>query len=67
MLARLGGGHLAQLRVIEAKVLLRQPQPKPLEIMAEEAGFQSMSTFHSAFKKLEGITPAAFRATRADS
>lgn len=59
--------YLAQLRVIEAKVLLRQTPPKPLEIVAEEAGFQSMSTFHSAFKKLEGITPAAFRATRADS
>jgi AraC-like DNA-binding protein len=30
--------------------------------VAEQAGFQSMSTFHSAFKKHEGITPAAFRA-----
>jgi AraC-like DNA-binding protein len=59
--------YLAQLRVIEAKVLLRQAPPKPLEIVAEEAGFQSMSTFHSAFKKREGITPAAFRAIRADS
>ena len=59
--------YLAQLRVIEAKVLLRQLPPKPLEIVAEEAGFQSMSTFHSAFKKQEGVTPAAFRATKAGS
>ncbi len=54
--------YLAQLRVLEAKVLLRQLPPKPLELVAEQAGFQSMSTFHSAFKKYEGITPAAFRA-----
>lgn len=59
--------YLAQLRVIEAKELLQKIPPKPLEVVAEEAGFQSMSTFHSAFKKWEGITPAAFRATRIDS
>ena len=59
--------YLAQLRVTEAKALLRQSPPKPLEIVAEEAGFQSMSTFHSAFKKVEGVTPAAFRAAAGDS
>lgn len=59
--------YLARLRVIEAKALLREIPPKPLEVVAEEAGFQSMSTFHSAFKKQEGITPAAFRAASANS
>ena len=59
--------YLAQLRVVEAKALLRHMPPKPLEIVAEEAGFQSMSTFHSAFKKQEGVTPAAFRAAQAAS
>lgn len=59
--------YLAQLRVVEAKALLQQTPPKPLEIVAEAAGFQSMSTFHSAFKKQEGVTPAAFRAARMDS
>lgn len=54
--------YLAQLRVVEAQALLRQNPAKPLEVVAEEAGFQSMSTFHSAFKKLAGVTPAAFRA-----
>ncbi|MNK02024.1 HTH-type transcriptional regulator GadW [compost metagenome] len=54
--------YLAQLRVVEAKALLQQVPPKPLEQVAEQAGFQSMSTFHSAFKKWEGVTPAAFRA-----
>jgi AraC-like DNA-binding protein len=55
--------YLARLRVIEAKGLLRQFPAKPLEVVASEAGFQSMSTFHSAFKKLEGITPAAYRSS----
>lgn len=59
--------YLAQLRVAEAKSLLLQVPMKPLEIVATEAGFQSMSTFHSAFKKHEGITPAAFRSRRTDS
>ena len=59
--------YLAQLRVVEAKTLLRQVPPKPLEQVAEQAGFQSMSTFHSAFKKQEGITPAAFRAAASAS
>ncbi|TDR47381.1 AraC family transcriptional regulator [Tahibacter aquaticus] len=59
--------YLAQLRVAEAKALLQQMPPKPLEAVAEAAGFQSMSTFYSAFKKREGITPAAFRAARTDS
>lgn len=59
--------YLAQLRVVEAKALLRQLPPKPLEVVATEAGFQSMSTFHSTFKKLAGATPAAFRAAETDS
>lgn len=59
--------YLTQLRVGEAKVLLRQSPAKPLELVAETAGFQSMSTFFSAFKKVEGVTPAAFRAAHADS
>lgn len=59
--------YLAQLRVGEAKVLLQQVPAKPLEVVADEAGFQSMSTFHSAFKKWAGVTPAAFRAGSGDS
>lgn len=53
--------YLTQLRVIEAKAILQQQPPKPLDIVAQEAGFQSMSTFYSAFKKCEGVTPAAYR------
>lgn len=53
--------YLAQLRVDEAKALLLQTPPKPLDVVAAEAGFQSMSTFYSAFKKVAGLTPTAFR------
>ncbi len=53
--------YLTQLRVEEAKLLLQQSPQKPLEIIADSAGFQSMSTFYSAFKKGVGVTPAAYR------
>lgn len=53
--------YLTQMRVGEAKALLRQDAAKPIELIAEAAGFQSMSTFYSAFKKVEGVTPAAYR------
>ena len=59
--------YLAQLRVDDAKALLHQSPSLPLDVVAEHAGFQSMSTFFSTFKKLEGITPAAFRAATTDS
>lgn len=55
--------YVTRLRVSEAKTLLLHSPAKPLELVAQEAGFQSMSTFHSAFKKLEGLTPTAYRAT----
>lgn len=53
--------YLTQLRVAEAKALLRQEPAKPMDLIAGAAGFQSMSTFYSAFKKVEGLTPAAYR------
>jgi AraC-like DNA-binding protein len=52
--------YLAQLRVGEAKTLLHRDPSKPLEVIAEAACFQSISTFCSAFKKVEGIAPAGF-------
>lgn len=53
--------YLTQWRVEAAKELLRQAEAKPLEEVAEASGFQSSSTFFSAFKKLVGMTPAAYR------
>jgi AraC-like DNA-binding protein len=57
--------YITHLRVEEAKSWLRLVPEKSLESVAEAAGFQSMSTFFNTFKKLEGITPAAFRARSA--
>ncbi|CAM1351496.1 MULTISPECIES: helix-turn-helix domain-containing protein [Tenacibaculum] len=52
-----------QFRVNEFKKLLLSPKAKQLSILglAEEAGFSSKSTFYSAFKNLEGITPKQYQ------
>ena len=50
-------------RVEEAKKLLLDITNKNYTIssIAFEAGFSSLSSFNSAFKKFEGITPSSFR------
>lgn len=53
--------YLMQMRVDAAKRLLREPDRVAMEQVAEASGFLSMSTFYSSFKKLEGMTPAAWR------
>lgn len=49
-------------RVEEFKKLLASPKAKQLSILglAEEAGFSSKSTFYTAFKAIEGITPKQY-------
>ena len=47
-------------RVEEAKRLLRETHLK-IEAVAYDSGFNSLSTFHTAFKKETGMTPSAFR------
>ena len=51
-----------QFRVNEFKVLLESPKASQLSMvgLAEEAGFNSKSTFYTAFKSLEGITPRQY-------
>lgn len=56
--------YLMQLRVEAAKRLLCAPDPLGMEQVAEASGFLSMSTFYSSFKKVEGMTPAAWRQAR---
>lgn len=56
--------YLMQLRVDAAKRLLQAPGQVMMEQVAEASGFLSMSTFYSSFKKLEGMTPAAWRQAR---
>lgn len=56
--------YLAHWRIEAAKALLGAPTPVSMEQVAEAAGFLSMSTFYTSFKKVEGTTPAAWRQAR---
>ena len=55
--------YINQFRVNEFKESLRLPKAKQLTLLglAEEAGFSSKSTFYTAFKNLEGLTPKQFQ------
>ena len=51
-----------QFRVNEFKILLESEKATHLSLqgLAEEAGFNSKSTFYTAFKAMEGITPKQY-------
>lgn len=53
----------ASYRVEAAKALLADPSnlSKSIEVIAEEVGYFSKSSFNTAFKKQTGTTPAKFR------
>lgn len=55
--------YLNELRVEEAKRLLRDPASEHLKIaaIAYDAGFHSLSVFNDVFKKQTGNTPSDFR------
>ena len=50
-------------RIMEAKRLLVDPRGDLLTILAiaEEVGFNSKSSFNSAFKKISGMTPTEYK------
>lgn len=52
-----------QFRVDEFKKLVSSPKASQLSLLglAQEAGFSSKSTFYTAFKNLEGITPKQYQ------
>lgn len=54
--------YVNELRVEKAKSLLQNGQPMTMEVVAEQCGYNSMSTFYSAFKKYTDVTPAKYRA-----
>jgi AraC-like DNA-binding protein len=54
-----------EYRIADAKQLLTDEPQLNLDIVAERCGFNSSSTFFSAFKKIAGQTPASFRAQSA--
>lgn len=50
-----------EYRIEEAKRLLRSDKRLTMENIIDNCGYNSLSTFYNAFKKIEGITPAKYR------
>ena len=53
--------YISESRIEEAKSLIAKNNGYTLEAIGYEAGFSSRSAFYATFKKLTGMTPAAFR------
>ena len=51
----------AEYRIEEAKILLKEKANIKVEEIAEEVGYNSKSSFNTAFKKLTGMTPSEWR------
>lgn len=54
----------AEYRVEEAKRLLREKQNIKVEEIAEQVGYNSKSSFNTAFKKITGKTPSEYRTSK---
>lgn len=52
----------AEYRIEEAKRLLKEQANIKVEEIAEQVGYNSKSSFNTAFKRLSGMTPSEFRA-----
>ncbi len=50
-----------EYRIEAAKLLLVDEKKMSMDLIAEQCGFNSQSTFYSTFKKIVTATPAAFR------
>ncbi len=51
----------AEYRIEEARRLLKEKLNIKVEEIAEEVGYNSKSSFNTAFKKIVGVTPSEFR------
>ncbi|NRA59404.1 MAG: helix-turn-helix transcriptional regulator [Psychrobium sp.] len=51
-----------EYRIDAAKALLSAEKLTKMEVISEDCGFNSQSTFYSVFKKITGTTPAKYRA-----
>jgi len=52
-----------EYRIVKAQGLLLQAKKIKMDDIAEQCGFNSNSTFYTAFKKCTGTTPAKYRET----
>lgn len=57
--------YINEFRIQHAQNLLTGELRMNMELVAERSGFNSTSTFFSAFKKITGQTPASYRAAHA--
>lgn len=57
--------YINEFRIRHAQDLLTGESRMNMEFVAERSGFNSTSTFFSAFKKISGQTPASYRAAPA--
>lgn len=55
------GEYINELRIEHAQKLLIEASNLKIEEIAEQSGFNSKSTFNTAFKKLTGQTPSQYR------
>ena len=53
--------YVNRFRINAAKAKLAENNTITMDVLAEEVGFNSQSTFYSAFRKSTGTTPARFR------
>jgi AraC-like DNA-binding protein len=53
--------YINSWRISHAQTLLRCQPVTKMQTLAENCGFNSLSTFYSAFKKFSGCTPARYR------
>jgi YesN/AraC family two-component response regulator len=51
----------AEYRIEEAKTLLKEKSNIKIEEIAEQVGYNSKSSFNTAFKKITGKTPSEWR------
>jgi AraC-like DNA-binding protein/uncharacterized membrane protein YhaH (DUF805 family) len=51
----------AEYRIEEAKILLKEQSNIKVEEIAEQVGYNSKSSFNTAFKRITGKTPSEFR------
>lgn len=58
---------VAELRVAEARKLLREKPNIKVEEIAEQVGYNSKSSFNTVFKKLTGVTPSEYRSGKKQS
>lgn len=52
--------YLERMRLEKAKELMLTEE-ETIEQIAKQVGYNSINTFHKAFKRVEGITPGAFK------